>query len=731
MEKDENALIPAELLEDEIYKYNLGKYQTSFTQLPSDDPEKYERMDLDIVTLELNGAICYYQNHCKHKIKWKKVWEEIEEIDFTFPYDNAKLSDVFNQLPYGLIKKNRTGVGATTLELQSPRNSIVVVPTRALAYEKAKHSKDSMTGKYKVLYVGGQISGFNPPSINNYLNDNNIEHKKFIVVIDSLPTLLNEIGEENFKDYFIMFDEIDSYQYDASFRPNMEKGFEYYFKFPETNRCLISATVGEFTNPRINEEPVINLVFNNPAPRNIELKETNDVLMTTKKHIEHLLANYPNQKILVAFNLLKRGILPIIKSLSEENQAKCAVLCAEKNKTDVGEMYCDIVENKLPKQITFMTCTYFVGIDIQEPFHLISVADTRYPFTLLSTEKLQQIAGRCRISNGLLSETVIYNIAHNREEDMEALSQQIVKDAQALINFFQLQNDMKSLFPELQKYKGFSKEEIIESSIKKYGKSSPLHLIKESPTSIAISYFNIDNILIQNRIIRNLYNSSDNLKSKLISEGHSINCEVITENESINPQIHEEIAENHQRNTENEREDFITQLMECTSIPERERLAYRLMTNCQDENKEFLKRFIEMQKYVPIEKLTNLLTPIKSHKAYQKLKKQICIWALEENHPIKATLRSHLAIGHSYTSEEITNAINSIVHGILSADNLNNSEAVRMLKLQFCEVGGRTTEYRNHRRVNVYPILSYDVLGLNCEPVEKTPSTQNMKAILR
>ena len=138
-----------------------------------------------------------------------------------------------------------------------------------------------------------------------------------------------------------------------------------------------------------------------------------------------------------------------------------------------------------------------------------------------------------------------------------------------------------------------------------------------------------------------------------------------------------------------------------------------------------------MQKYVPIEKLINLLTPIKSHKAYQKLKKQICIWALEENHPIKATLRSHLAIGHSYTSKEITNAINSIVHGILSTDNLNNSEAIRMLKLQFCKVGNRTTGYRNHRRVNVYPILSYDVLGLNCEPVERIPSTQNIRAILR
>lgn len=120
--------------------------------------------------------------------------------------DNAKLGEIFTTLPYGLIKKNRTGVGATTLELSSRRNSIVVVPTRTLAYEKAKNSKIADSNKYSILYVGGNIAEFVPPSIESYLADETIGYKKFIVVVDSLKRLLDKIGEEHFKDYFIMFD---------------------------------------------------------------------------------------------------------------------------------------------------------------------------------------------------------------------------------------------------------------------------------------------------------------------------------------------------------------------------------------------------------------------------------------------------------------------------------------------------------------------------------------------
>ena len=88
-------------------------------------------------------------------------------------------------------KRQGTGVGATTLELSSPRNSIVVVPTRALAYNKAINSKiEGEENKYKILYVGGKIAGFNVPTPSAYIADSSIEYKKFIVVVDSFPRLL-------------------------------------------------------------------------------------------------------------------------------------------------------------------------------------------------------------------------------------------------------------------------------------------------------------------------------------------------------------------------------------------------------------------------------------------------------------------------------------------------------------------------------------------------------------
>lgn len=133
----------------------------------------------------------------KSKVDINLQTKRIEKIHFTMPSDDDKLSSVFEGIPYGIIKKNRTGVGATTLELRSNRNSIVVVPTRALAYGKALGSKIGNTNKYRVLYVGGYITDFNPPSIEQYLDDNEITPKKFIVVIDSLKKLIETIGYDN------------------------------------------------------------------------------------------------------------------------------------------------------------------------------------------------------------------------------------------------------------------------------------------------------------------------------------------------------------------------------------------------------------------------------------------------------------------------------------------------------------------------------------------------------
>ncbi len=709
--------------------FSFGKYEILFAStLPINEYEDGNRG-----IQYINGALCDPNCHYEYAIQWKEKGKEISSVDFKMQDDNAKLSTVFGSLPYGLIKKNRTGVGATTLELRSKRNSIIVVPTRSLAYEKAKNSWNEEIQGYSIHYVGGKIKGFNPPHTSKYLADARYKHKKIIVVVDSLPLLLNEIGENHFKDYFIMFDEIDCYQYDSSFRFKMEIGFDCYFKFPKTQRSLVSATVGKFTDPRINAEPIINITFNNPAPRDIVLQETNDVLVTTGKQIKHILEKHPNDKILIAFNLLKRGILPIIKTLPAEIQSKCGVLCSEKNKADVGEFYYDIVDRGLPKQITFMTCTFFVGIDFDEPFHLISVASVKYPFTLLSTDKLQQIAGRCRVEDGLLSESIIYDISNKHlDVNFDTLSLQIISDSRSLMDYYQLQSKVKTIFPKLiQNNNIVTKQDIIEYSRKSYEGSSPVNLVRGTTDGIQISFFNIDNILIQVELLKTLYANNSNLENQLIADGHNVTAVgKIHESKHIGVEITREIDEKHTQNEEEEREGIISLLRECSSIEDRIKLAQSNSNSCMNENSTFLKHFIELQEYVPFDKLVELLPKCNTKIKYSKFKKQIFVWALDENHVLKIAIKEKFPIGEFFTGDELTEKFNSIWQGLLGFDNCSNKQAIPLLSL-FCEVSERTSTTRSQKRTNGYKILSNDTLHIGSSPLKRIPSNEPMDKRLR
>ena len=49
---------------------------------------------------------------------------------------------------------------------------------------------------------------------------------------------------------------------------------------------------------------------------------------------------------------------------------------------------------------------------MNEEYHLVSVSGNKNAVHSLSDKRLKQIAGRCRIKNGLISETVIHDLAH-------------------------------------------------------------------------------------------------------------------------------------------------------------------------------------------------------------------------------------------------------------------------------------------------------------------------------
>lgn len=707
---------------------SVGKYEILFCSYSTLDD------DNDRAIQYLNNARVVANAQLKYDITPSEDDEKIRSIKFIMPSDDNKLSDVFENLPWGIVKKNRTGVGATTLEINSPRNSIIVVPTRALALNKAIPSKIEGTDKYRVLYVGGVTTGVKVPTIEAYLADNEIKYKKFIVVIDSLPRLIEKLGDDYSSNYFIMFDEADTYQDSSHYRENIENSFDYYFAFPFQNRCLVSATITEFSNPQLKEEPVIEVEFNNPIHQDIKLECIDNPLSKTKELILDLYHSHPNDKIVIALNLVTRGILPIIEDLPSEVQHECSVLCSESNKDNAGEYYADITNGTLPSRIVFMTNIYFVGVDIYERFHLICTADIAYPFTLFSVEKLQQIVGRCRDKNGVLSETIIYNYrTRNKELNIDIIQRNLIENATDLSHLSALLSKVYQKYPNLNEGShGIINEDLLKVASRSYYQSSPVSIIREKNNKIYPSYFNIDNILIQVNLLNNLYSSPFQLRDALIATGCHVeyyNSKVSAEN-IISTEAFNTIQERKILTTEEERSVIIENLRERDTIEGRYNLALNLKNNCNRENTIFFEHFIELQKYIPFEQLVNLLSLYDKNSDYKAFRNGVLYWALEENHPVKRTLEANFQLNSFMTGEAIEQAFNSIYSGILGYEPLTQRAVFTKIGC-WVKLSSRTSTTIDGIRINGYRILNLNPFGLEDSPIEIISADTNMERIFQ
>ena len=737
MGKDKKTEIDLEA-EDGFLKYAIlskevksGKYNVVY--FPNENSDGANGNDYSSIE-SLNGATVNLKHtDLEYRINWVKKPDgdsegEITSIDFTMPGDEKWLEKIFDRMPYGLIKKNRTGIGATTLELKADRNSIIVVPTKALASsKKLSGRKADKTGRY-YHYVGGETPKVRKqPSIDAFLANGSIKPKKFIVVADSLPKLIRKIGLRKCKDYFLMVDEIDSYQYDSSYRPNLENVMDCYFSlFPPEQRCLVSATVGQFSDPRINDEPVINIRFSAPSPRKIHLNSTNNVVETTARKIESLSREFPEDKILVAYNSIQYGILPVIRLLGEGLQQECAVMCSVNSRNHVDRYYAELEDELLPSRITFMTCTYFVGVDIKERFHLISVADVHHPHTLLSEDKLQQIAGRCRHPEGLLSETLIYSTSISSDTEPVPVTsvKTMLDDAVSLASFAKSVQQIKEKFPKaFPKYNPLTAEYVVNHSHKSYDMTGEVRMIRQTVTGkIQPAYFNIDSLVIQQNLNNSIYRTPSALKDALEKSGHSITYYHSTEHSGVPAGIHKEIREKIKESDEQQLEDIINSLKDIESS--KERLKYAEKLECSKRNQMFIYYFMKLQRYVPFDVLTGKLRELKSKTNYERFYQATIIWALDEKHPLKCSIRENFPIGEKLTGDEIERRVSAIWNGLLNMGKLEHNQCHHILSL-FC----RKTETKKRiqgvpRRV--YEIVSYDVNNLECAPMEYIPADENI-----
>lgn len=698
--------------------HSKGKIDWNYGKYTLNDPLDNKEIPAKINGTEIKLGKHYFISALRNKDKTGIIGVSLE-IDETV----NKLSDIFDCVPYGVLAKNRTGVGATTLELQSNRDSIIVVPTKNIAYEK------HLTKKDQYFYVGSKIGQLKDdvgvPDVESYI-DSDVEYKKILVVADSLPKVIKAIGESVYENYFIMIDEIDSYQEDGVFRPSMENTIDYYFRFKSTNRSLVSATIKPFTNPKLQEEPIIQIIYKNNESWNLSTLHTEYILASiynsTKKLIDK---KYPTT-IVVAYNKVSaaRSIIENLISDGILQHEDCGILCSEASKNNAREYYVTLKEKKLPaKKLIFMTCAYFAGIDIEDRFHLISVSDSRYIYTMMSIEKLKQISGRCRHKDGLLSNLVIYNTnTETLNIDVDKELEELKSMAEEFIKFYCEVNSIITKYPTyVQEYISELKKSISENITGKVLNNTVSIVRTNIGNEVDYAYLNFDHIRDFLISKKELYSSNYGLPSKLEESG----CEVIKLQATNTPSDRQlenyigkrqtEIAKENKNTNVAEIIKKLTDLKTGNLLNNRE-LAHLYRVSTRETN-GFLKIFSDYYKHVPfdelIAKLGELYKSKKDIRLEKKYQNALFFFSLKDNDAFRLRIEKDFPINTRIKQIDFERKSIDIFRQFLNTD-FTDKQALQLMR-HFVNI--EFNSYNKKENIKNGVVKNYDVLGLNCEPL--------------
>ena len=586
------------------------------------------------------------------------VGEAPNKVTGIFANKKHLLSNYLTKMPHGLVDKKITGIGATTLEINSKRNSIIVFPTKALAY--GKHSKHPNT-----LYVGSEIKGEKEKVTNQQIEEYLAKdgYKKLLVVADSLGRLLGIIGK-NYKDYFLMIDEIDVLQTDNNFRPQLENVIDYYLMFPLKNRCMVTATMKEFSNPHLKTECRFPITWKYNTHRNIDLLHTDNV---TQAVIEKVIS-HPTEKVFIAYNSILQ-IRNIIASLDEETRKECAILCSEASIKEAGEYFAPKLgdNDTLPARINFATCCYFTGIDIEDSYHLITVSDVRRSHSMLTLDRMTQIHGRCRKVNGILSETIIYNtlgyvsVMESMEKDTATLlnkAQKVLKVLESADTISQGDYTLADLFAII-------KEAIREKAQERIAGNELINLTRKDIYGKNVpAYLNIDYIIERTDLYAS-YFMPETLKEVLGKQVNIISYKSLPH--GVSPE--QNSIEKTNKDAQNKLTDsYIQEAIDnikvlSTTGQLNDNTLHLYIRQSRSRTKIFLERFIKLYKYVDLDSLLHQLWEIRTSNniAYKNLNNAVMYWALDEEHPFKVAIRRSFTLNKSYSASEIQEILAPIV----------------------------------------------------------------------
>ena len=730
-----------------------------------------------------NGASINTFGDERNPVRYEIVYQNnthkrIDCMRLTLLYPQAKLGEIFNSLPYGIVKKSVPGIGATTLALHQLRDTIIVLPTKKLAYQKYLRGYNKERTSNRFLYVGSDIPEENCKSptdeqIRSYIAEKRtgtFPYKKILVVADSLGRVMEQIKyikeeptrfvrkkleeyaeklkhdhslpplnipitklHEPQMDWYIMVDEIDTFQSDGKFREAMENVIDYYLEFPPIKRCLVSATIRPFTHPQLKEEPLLEINYEHPKQRPVDVIRTNNMHREVADTLIRYRERYPNDKIVVAYNSI-RSINTVIRLLPIELQADCSVACSSQSQAMVGKYYRSLHSGKLATPITFITSTYFVGVDIEERFHLLTVSDPRRIQTLLSPERMYQISGRCRDELGLLSETIIYDFYKPKTPEKAITLEEYEHKAEILSQFANSSEDIqKSCENVLPANFADVKDAIVERSKHSVFGSQPISIIRRNiHGKVVPAYLNIDALGEYQQLCTETYTTKERFFATLREtcqicntayHSHKKNAEQI--------QIEETDRENRKNVIIQYVQASIDELLQAKSQgPITDDVLDRMIRKPRDNRhgRTFLKRVKELYPYVPLDKLIDMLTPRLTKDGinwnavwYRNLRRSIFFACLADDHPFRILLRDYFPQESRMASDEIREKMNAVLINIQARELKSNREAIKLYHCFF-------EEKRSHNKTNFRTVGAVRDMGF--EPLQRIAATTTVNRIL-
>lgn len=309
------------------------------------------------------------------------------------------LSDVMNEIPSDcILSKKIPGCGATTLELNTERNSIIIVPNVPVI--RSKCSKyDNLLGVYENVTAD---------KICNYLTSNTL-HKIMITPesFSKVKTACARCNIDIYNHFFLLMDECHQLIKDVDYRMDIVLPMNDFFRFK--GKALVSATPIGFSDPRFKEFETMEV--------NADYDYRQDITVTHTYNIQKTISDYlkAHDGTVCFFINSVVEIYAIMKQLNilEDSAVYCAPKSRMKlrNEYSFDNAYKDWSADTM-KKYNFFTGRFFTAFDLDLPYKpdLVMVTDpyiSEYTMLDIDTDCIQ-ICGRFR--NGIKSATHIYRV---------------------------------------------------------------------------------------------------------------------------------------------------------------------------------------------------------------------------------------------------------------------------------------------------------------------------------